>query len=64
MAEKTEAQLLAEIATLARELRERALAGGDHGLAVTASVIADHAGVGAWSIGAVMADDGFRPEAT
>ena len=62
MSEKTEAQLLGEIAGLARELRELALASGDHGLAVIAGVIVDQAGVGSWSIGAVMADDGFRPD--
>lgn len=62
MTEKTEEQLLGEIAALARELRERALASGDHGLAVIAGVITDQAGVGAWSIGAVMTEDGFRPD--
>jgi hypothetical protein len=58
--ERTEAELLAEIERLARELRELALARDEHGLAVTAGVIADHAGVGAWGLGAVLSSDGFR----
>lgn len=62
MTNTTEEQLLGEIAALARQLRELALASGDHGLAVIAGVIVDQAGVGSWSIGAVMEDDGFRPD--
>lgn len=54
-----EHQLLAEIASCARELGELARAGGDHGLGVIAEVIGDHAGAGLWSIGAVMRDEGF-----
>ncbi len=60
MAEHDELRLLAEIERLAAELRERALEAGDHGLAVTARTIGEHAAVGAWGLGAVMGDDGFR----
>jgi hypothetical protein len=61
--ELDEQGLLAEIARLAGELRARALASGDHGLAVTARTIADHAAIGSWGLGAVMGDDGFEPGA-
>lgn len=61
MTEPREAQLLAVIAARAEELAELARASGDHGLAVIADVIGDQAGAGAWSIGAVMTEDGFRP---
>ena len=56
-----ERELLAEIARLAADLRALALESGDHGLAVIARTVADHAAVGAWSIGAVMGDNGFDP---
>lgn len=61
MAELREVELLAEIAARAEELGELARASGDHGLAMIADVIGDQAGAGAWSIGAVMTQDGFRP---
>ena len=60
MAERDELELLAEIERLAAELRERARQAGDHGLAVTARTIGEHAAVGAWGLGAVMGEDGFR----
>jgi hypothetical protein len=63
MAELDEQDLLAEIARLAAALRSRALARGDHGLAVTARNIADQAAIGSWGLGAVMGEDGFAPEA-
>jgi hypothetical protein len=62
VAELDEQGLLAEIGRLAGELRARALASGDHGLAVTARTIADHAAIGSWGLGAIMGDDGFDPE--
>jgi hypothetical protein len=59
VAEDQAGRLLAEIATRAAELRRVALEEEDHGLAVTARTIGDHAAAGAWGIGAVMGDDGF-----
>ncbi len=60
MADRSAEELLAELERTAVELRQLALAGSDHGLAMIAAAISDYAGLGAWGRGAVMAEDGFR----